>query len=426
MRFEQFIMGVYLLLCFWLIPKISLVRHTNLRPGNIRLLFAFKLFVGFACAFYFQRISSSVDYNGYNTEGKIQYDLLLSNPALFFTDFKNDINTYGLGKLFNSQDSFWAYLRFNLLYKLIALADLLTKGDFYLNTLLFSSIVFFGHIALYRVFSEIYQKQKLKILCTCFFLPSVLLYTSCIHKDGIIFVALAFVSLVFNKILHAASSVKFRHWGVFISSLFCIFLFRNYLLIALIPAIAIALLCKMFPYKKRVVWAGCYSICITLFFLSGYVHSSLNLPAAVIQRKADFAALEGGTTNIAMNELYPTLQSFVSNLPQAINHFFFRPYLWEFSQPSVILAALELFAYQLIFLAFIFFRKRSVGGINNFNLFGISLVINMMLIIGYTIPNIGAIVRYRSIFWIWLIGPLACNIDWQKLFSFHKTKKAAA
>jgi hypothetical protein len=75
---------------------------------------------------------------------------------------------------------------------------------------------------------------------------------------------------------------------------------------------------------------------------------------------------------------------------------------------------MELLLYQLLILLFIIYRKKDPQ-IHPFNLFGFALFINMMLIIGYTIPNIGAIVRYRSIFWVLLICPLLCNIDWTKL-----------
>jgi hypothetical protein len=198
-------------------------------------------------------------------------------------------------------------------------------------------------------------------------------------------------------------------------ALVTIFLFRNYVIVAILPAMITAVLCKMLPVKKRFVLIGSYFIFILLFFISGFTTSFLNLPNAVVRRKAEFATLIGGKTDIKMNELQPTILSFVSNFPQAINHSFFRPYLWEFRQPAIMLTAIELLMYQLNLLLFIFYRKKQDTTIHAFNIFGLALVFNMMLIIGYTIPNVGAIVRYRSIFWIFIIAPLLCNINWRKL-----------
>ncbi|MBC7888547.1 MAG: hypothetical protein H7Z13_11760 [Ferruginibacter sp.] len=422
MRIEYFLFTIYLLLSFWLIPKISFIKHSNLTIPETWILFTFKIVSGIAAAFYFETISTNVDYLANNAEGNIQYQLLVSNPKLFFTDFTIDINTYGLGSVFETKDSFWGYLRFNLLYKFIAILNLITQGNFYFNTIIFCSIVFFGHIAFYRIYSEIYKGCKLTILFASFCLPSLLMYTSCVHKDGIIFLSIGLVSYIFHRFLSSPRSLNIKYALFFLLGMTTIFLFRNYVIIAILPAMLTAMLCKVLRYKKRFVFLISYSIFFLLFFLSGFSKSFLNLPAAVVQRRADFAALAGANTDIPMNSLYPTLQSFIFNLPQAINHSLFRPYLWEFSQLPVLLTALELLMYQLILLTFIFFRKKQPIVINDFNIFGFAFLFNMMLIIGYTIPNIGAIVRYRSIFWIYLIVPALCNIDWRKWSPFQKIK----
>ncbi len=420
MRIEYLLFTIYVALAFWGIPKIPFIRQSDLSAREIKFLLALKMLSGLAFAFYFEKISINFDYLGNNVEGKIQYELLLSNPRLFFTDFTSDINTYGLGRLFETKDSFWANLRFNLVFKFIAILNLVTKGNFYFNSIIFSSIVFFGHIAFYRIYSGIYKGRKLKILFACFGLPSILLYTSCVHKDGIVFLSIGIISYIFYRFLSSPRSVSIKYILLFFLGLATIFLFRNYVIVAIAPALLTALFCKVLPYKKRFVFLITYTFFFLLFFLSGFSKSFLNLPAAVVQRKADFAALGDANTNIQMNELYPTIQGFILNLPQAINHYLFRPYLWEFSQPSVLLTAIELFVYQMIFLAFIFYRKKPAMTVHPFNIFGLALVLNMMLIIGYTIPNIGAIVRYRSIFWVFLICPLLCDTDWKELFSFRK------
>ncbi len=426
MGIEYFLFTIYLVLSFWLIPKTNFITHAGLTNLQTRLLLAFKMITGVACAYYFEHLSTNSDYLAYNNEGAIQYQLLLSNPVLFFTDFTNDIHTYGWGGLFEPGGSFWAYIRFNLLYKFIAMLNLVTHGNFYFNSIIFSSIVFFAHIAFYRIYSKMYKGQKWGILFVCFCLPSLLLYTSCIHKDGFVFLCLGLISFIIHRALSANTSLQVKHIFYGLMAMVAVFLFRNYVIVAIVPAIITAFCCKLIPFKKRFVILTTYAFFFGLFFLSGLSHSSLNLPAAVVKRKADFAALAKGNTNIPMNELYPTIRSFVINLPQAINHSLFRPYLWEFSQPSVILTALELFVYQMTIIILIFYRKKQAFTVHPFNIFAGAFVLNMMLIIGYTIPNVGAIVRYRSIFWIFIICPVMCNIDWKRLFPNRKNNTGAA
>lgn len=418
MRIEFLPFVIYIVLLFFVFPKIALLKYSDLSNREMRLLLAIKIIVAIISAFYFEKIALNGDYVIYNEEGKIQYDLLLSKPVLFFTDFTGDLNTYGTGRIFETAHSFWSYLTFNLAFKFIAILNLLSGGNFYLNSIIFSSIVFFAHVAFYRIYSEIIPGNKLKLLFACFFLPSLLLYTSCVHKDGIIFLGLGIICYIFYRVMSNFTLIRFRYVSFFLLAMAVIFLFRNYVIIALVPAMVTAVLCKLLPYKRRIVFLLTYTVFSCLFFLTSL--SSFNLPAAVVQRKADFDALPAGNTDLPMNELHPTIQSFVLNFPQAVNHYLFRPYLWEFPQPAVLLTAIELLIYQMMILAWLFFRKKQPGPIHNFNIFALAFVFNMMLIIGYTIPNVGAIVRYRSIFWLFLLCPILCNTDWKRLTSFRK------
>jgi hypothetical protein len=421
MKIEYFFIIGYLILAFWQFPKIHFIRNSKLTNKEIRLLLGFKITTAVICSFYFEEISNATDYLAYNDEGKLEYKLLLSSPLTFVTNITNDLKIYGTGGLFSSSLSFWAYLKSNLLFKFIAILNLLSHGNFYFNTVIFSTLVFFGHIAFYRIFSDIYKGQKTIILVACFCIPSLLMYTSCIHKDGIIFLCLGVICYIFYKFLSQNKRPGFKYSFYFLLSLVTIFLFRNYVIVAILPAMLTAILCKTFTLKRRFTVLTTYAIFLLLFFVSGVNESLLNLPDAVVQRKADFAVLVIGNTSIEMNDLQPTFLSFAENLPRAINHYFFRPYMWEFSQTAIFFTAIELLVYQLIILAFIFYRKKQPLVVNNFNIFGLAFIFNMMLIIGYTIPNIGAIVRYRSIFWVFLLCPALCNIDWKKLF---KTKIA--
>jgi len=47
----------------------------------------------------------------------------------------------------------------------------------------------------------------------------------------------------------------------------------------------------------------------------------------------------------------------------------------------------------------------------------------MFMVIGYTVPIIGAIVRYRSIYFIFLILPVIGYTNWQKLLMTFHIKK---
>lgn len=424
MHIEFIFFTIYIIACFYAFPRLGFIKRANLSALNVRLLLGFKLLVAVACAFYFQNVSQFSDSLLYNEAGKVVTPLLRSDPFSFFTTTGANSSNYALSGLFESSYSLWADLRFSLMYKMVAIFNLITAGNFYLNSVVFSSIVFFGHIAFYRIYTDLYRGHKIKLLVTCFVLPSVLMYTACVHKDGLTFLFVGLLSYIFYSFLKKDSGFKFKYLLPFLISLLGIFLFRNYVLLALLPAMFTAWLCKTLPFNKKAVVAFSYGTYAVLFFLSKYIHRSLNLPAAVIKRKLDFVAAGDGNTTLPMGELYPTAGSFLQNLPQAVNHTLLRPYLWEFPGFGILLTALELFFYQLIFVAFLFCRNKKESMLNNYNIYAFAFFISMVLIIGYTIPNVGAIVRYRTLLWIFVLCPMVCCIDWRRL-AFWQRKSAS-
>lgn len=408
----------YVIIIIWVLPKISFLKKTGLSATEIRVLMAAKILLAVISAYYLSIGSTVSDSLAYNKEGKIQYDLLAANPGSFFSEIKNDISKYGFGGIFSASGSFWGYLRFHLIYKFIAFLNIFTGGNFYFNSVIFSSFIFFGNMAFFRIYNEMYDGKKILKLAVCFFLPSMVLYTSCVHKDGFVFLSLGITSYIFFRILHGSKTFNLKYGFLSLLAITCIFLFRNYVLVALLPAMLVAFIVSRATSRKVLVFTGAYAAFAILFFLSGLLNNSLNLPAAVVQRKADFALLEKGSTDLQMNELQPNVISFVKNIPQAINHVLLRPYPFEPGNTGVLLASLELYFYLLLMIAFLFFkRKNDLTPVHPFNIYGFAFVISMMLIIGFTIPNAGAIVRYRSIIWIFLLCPLVCNLDLKVLFT---------
>ena len=220
----------YFLLFFWLLNKKPFFKNNGLSTLELNLLLILKIIVSCFAAYYFT-ISNTVDYFNFNNEGFAQYQVLIKTPSSFFSDWINDVKNYGWGGLMNDSHSLWANIRFSLIYKLIAVVNLISKGNFYLNSMIFGTLVFYAQVCFFKVFNTIYSNQKLKIVISVFLLPSLLLYTSCFHKDGIILIGLAIICQhlfsIFNKtfaftfkniffILYWRQQSFFRQWFLFV------------------------------------------------------------------------------------------------------------------------------------------------------------------------------------------------------------------
>jgi hypothetical protein len=97
-----------------------------------------------------------------------------------------------------------------------------------------------------------------------------------------------------------------------------------------------------------------------------------------------------------------------------LNHSLMRPYIWEMNNPLYIPFIVEIVLFEILFILFIFFRKKNAN-VHPLIYFCIFFSVTMFLVTGYTIPIIGAIVRYRSIYFIFLVIPIVCYMDWKKL-----------
>jgi len=143
-------------------------------------------------------------------------------------------------------------------------------------------------------------------------------------------------------------------------------------------------------------------------------YSKANLPAYVSARQQSFIEIgKAGNSTIEVAPLQPDFKSFLVNAPKALELTLLRPYLTA-KGIQYIPFAVEICVIEILFLAFVSFRKKKMF-INPLIYFGIFFSCSMMLMTGYTVPIIGAIVRYRSIYLIFLLIPIVCYTDWKKL-----------
>jgi hypothetical protein len=81
-------------------------------------------------------------------------------------------------------------------------------------------------------------------------------------------------------------------------------------------------------------------------------------------------------------------------LPGAIVNTLFRPFIWESKSLLILLSALENLAIYLLAIIAIFYKKDQLS-VLPLLCFSISFVVLNLLLTGFTVPVLGAIVRYR-------------------------------
>ena len=302
---------------------------------------------------------------------------------------------------------------------MLSVFDIFTRTNFFINSLFYNFLVFFGTVGLYRVFIKIFPAYKYVLISCIFLLPSVVFFSSGIHRDGLMYLSL---SMVIYHLFFMMKNNRYPLKQILITLFFLllIFLIRNFVFIILVPPMLAWIISEKRPKHTPFIFAGIYLVVGILFFSTVYLPPAYNLPAHVSSRQTDFIEIaKNGASSININPLYPNLKSFLQNIPQALNHSFLRPYLSEHNNFLYIPSSVEIFFYEILSLIFIFFRRKNAT-IYPLIYFSIFLTVTMFIVIGYTIPILGAIVRYRSIYFPFIIIPIVCYTDWAKFKSkFH-------
>lgn len=405
---------IYLILLCWLLTKIKFLRNSGLNNRILILLFLLRVFAGLANGWINVNYFSVSDSLGFHENGIKEYHLLFNNIREYLLNiFYNNHKSSDAGFL-DITDSYWNDLRSNIIAKLLSIFNILSRGNYFINILFYNFLVFFGVVALYKIFADIFSSKKNILIISVFLLPSTLYFTSAIHRDGLIFLALGIVCYNMYYVLRK-ERLNVKRALYILAGMGIIFLLRNFVFITLLPALTAWIIAdkrKKFVLQTFILTYLFFGL---LFFSLKFLHPKLDLPQYVSNRQIAFISLSKKSSSaINVNPLFPNFRSFFNNSPQALNHSLMRPYLTDDSTLFYIPVAIEIFMYEILLVLFLLFpvAKKTVNG---FIYFGVFFSLCMCLIIGYTIPILGAIVRYRSIYFPFLITPIACMLNIQKL-----------
>ncbi|MFT3911253.1 MAG: hypothetical protein QM737_17665 [Ferruginibacter sp.] len=397
----------YLAIAVYLISRTSFIKRSGLTPKLIIALFLLKVLAGMAVGWVSQKFYPGNDYWGLHSLALDEYKLMMSDPHEFFTNIFRSPYKDGYTGFFNSVGSYWNDLRDNIVIKIMTLCDIFSRSNYYINSLFFDVFGFLGHIALYRVFSDIYQDKKWPVLIGCFLLPSTLYFSSGMGRDLVVFTVLG----LFCYALHFSLQQKFttKRLMVIVFSVIVMLLIRNFVAIAFVPVSIAYILCSKRKVNPLVAFFSTYAVMLLLILVLQVLMPSFQPLKIISQKQSDFLDLPVANSQLQLNVLEPNLKSFMINLPQAINHGFLRPYLLEGHGKFALPLAIELLFYELLFLFIVFKYRFKLSSGHPFILFAIFFTVSMFIITGYIIPNTSSIVRYKSIYLPLIITPMLCG-----------------
>ena len=415
---EYILFAVYLVLFAWIVTRTSFFTKSGLSKPQLVILFFLKVIAGIFYGWmghFYGNFAQMVDTWNYHRGGLEEYQLLFNEPHIYLTNlFHNSYNTEGLDSFFGSKNSYWNDLKANVFIKVLSIFDIFSLGHYYVNVVFYSFLSLFGPMASYRVMTHAFPSKKNIILITTFLVPSFLYWSSGLHKEGLIFTAIA---LIVYHIYFAKQEGKWRLkriLGVMLG-LVTLLLLRNFVLALILPAITGWLIANRWPRYNLAIYFGIYLTCFVAFFGLRYLSPALDFPKAVVDKQQAFVALVGNSS-IPIRELEPNLVSFIKCTPQAITLSAARPYPSDVHHLLSLSASVETNLILLLVLLFLLFRLKNLTPARNLVYFCVFFSITLLLSIGFSVNNLGAIVRYRSIIIPLVVTLMAVYTDWARIF----------
>ena len=409
--------AAYLILFAWLVTKVKFFTRSGFSSSQLVIIFLLKVMAGIFYGWigiYYGQMAQMIDTWAYHVESLKEYHLLTTHPIDFFTSLFHNSYEGGYTNFLSSKNSWWNDVKANFLIKIMAVFDLFSFGNYYVNVIFYSFISLFGPMAVYRIMKDVFPRQKVPLLIAVFLVPSFIYWTSGLHKEGLIFVGLSLIMYHFYFGFKEKRFTAFRVLMVVVGVVLMLIL-RNFLVLPLISPIIAWMLCYRMKIKPVVVFTTVFAIFLLLFFTVKYIVPGVDLPQSVVDKRQDFIQLQGHSS-VAVNDLKPTFFSFLQNAPEAFSLSILRPYPSDVRHLLSLAAALETSAILLFFLVFLFWRKKGVH-LSPLLLFCIFFSVGVLFMVGYSVNNLGAIVRYRCIVFPLLLAPMAAKIDWRRINS---------
>ncbi|ANH80102.1 hypothetical protein A8C56_03075 [Niabella ginsenosidivorans] len=406
---EIVLFALYLFLFSWAITQTRFLRSSGLSRFQLVLLFLLKVVAALLYGWVFWRQGGDT-WRLYQESLK-ETRILMTNPIRYVTSFFYDPYGNGFSGLFASRSSYWNNLKDNSFIRIESLFNCFSFGSYFINALFYSYLTFFGVVAVYKVMRHHLNSRSFLLIIACFLAPSFLYWTSGLHKDGLTYLALAAIIYIFYFRVQYRKPVT--AYLILAAMMVLLFVLRNHVLMVLLPALFCWLLAQKFPRQRIKIFTAVYILAIACFFMLKYIDPALDLPAIVLSKQEAFMNL-GGESEIAVKKLQPDFAGFVQLLPQAAGISLFRPLPGDINKLIIVPAFTELLlAWGCIVLCLIFPKQKKQY--QPFSLFLLAFCISMLLMIGYTVNNIGAVVRYRAFLFPFIIAPVLCCTDWQKL-----------
>jgi hypothetical protein len=285
---------------------------------------------------------------------------------------------------------------------------LLSGGNIYAAGVFMAFITTAALSILYRVAMTISQNELLNKIII-FGIPSVLFWTSGVHKEGLMITGLSIFFYTLTSITEKKQAGIARLLLLAFSG-WLIWYVRDYTFYLMLPGCLAYLICTYTQTKKTII-----------IFLSVYLtiaaavlpmrfqlkNERLNIWQAIERKQQQFQHSQRGNTDIMITPVKPTVLGVFSNIPSAFIRTLTvgciikptRLFHWFFWLENIVIL--------LLIVALIYKIHLKGIEVSPLAIWMLLFAITLMILTGLVVANGGAMIRYRSIMWPFLLTGIA-------------------
>lgn len=389
---------VYGSLLLYAVQRWSFHRASGIPPRILMGLFIAKVLAGAFSTWMILRLPYEPDIVMFQREAMKEYELLFSHPLDYVRNFFSSGYAHGHAGFLQAGESYWNDITVNIIIKLLSVFNLFTGGDVYANGLFFNAVIFSGLLAWYRAFQRFLEVDGWPLWVGIFLVPGALVYSSAIHKEGLVMAGLGWGWYGLARWLEA-QKIVFKYAALFVLAGLFLVLQRNYVGLAF-WASAVVMVWGWYRPKQS-IWMAMIMLVLggCAFFGLPALSPSLDFPAWLAGKQAAFLGLPRGNTTIDLPVLDGSLASYIRVFPAACVNGWLRPYGADIVQ-SWMLAPFWL-EWWVLWIGGLFalgwYIRKGAKPMLPYAAWMLVFSGIILLIIGYTIPVLGALVRYRVV-----------------------------
>jgi len=407
--FDIFLTILFLGLCYLTLAKASFFRSSNIPIRQLILFFSLQVLCSALLYFIYTKIYTerrTADIFKFYDDAEILFNHVFVKSPLDYIKLIMGFESSEITRIALDQTSFWkkpfepylyndnqTVIRINMIIRLFSF------GSYGVHALFFTFVSFTGLTAIYKSFMRFFDDKRFLLKTACFLIPSVLLWSSGILKESILFFALGILILQVSKVLEE-HRMDLKKIVMIALCMLLLVITKTYVLLMLAPGLLGLILWETGVVKKG-LFAFVLSSTVVLgpILMLGNFVPSMDLPHILYKMQEDFinvAHITHASSFFQINKLDESIWSLVLNIPEALFNVLLRPLPLYTASILNIVASLENMLILVIFVYTLTHRcaiKLQMKGLWLL-LFGFSFY--MFVLIGLTVPVEGAIVRYKA------------------------------